>query len=305
MAQVLTGNNHPGFNWKAVSKETKAFYFEEFKKYFIWKPELSDNVVQDAWLQNARTRYSNLCSTHGRWEKNKPRNNRIGLAVWESWGQHWNTPEFMRKSHIQKGNRNSGVDGHPSTHTGGSRSHNTHAADLAKELKRKPHPREVFKRTHFKHGKWVDKKSKLINEAIEEHLKQHSENVDDSLESQPIDELEVYIDVVGGRTKENIVYGIGSSQTLFYGSGKGHSSGACSTSQLQNGDHQMMQKKLVDMENQMKVMQEDQEQHLEAMQEHQQELKAIQLEHQERLDMLENRLAKMMQSHSFGRTNLP
>ncbi|XP_074364964.1 uncharacterized protein LOC141706030 [Apium graveolens] len=103
----------------------------------------------------------------------------------------------MRKSNIQKGNRNSGVDGHPSTHTGGSRSHKTHAADLAKELKRKPHPREVFKRTHFKHGKWVDKKSELINEAIEEHLKQHSENVDESLESQPIDELEVYIDVVG------------------------------------------------------------------------------------------------------------
>ncbi|KAL8105556.1 hypothetical protein AgCh_029375 [Apium graveolens] len=180
MAQVLTGNNHPGFNWKAVSKETKAFYFEEFK---------------------------------------------------------------------------------------------------AKELKRKPHPREVFKRTHFKHGKWVDKKSELINEAIEEHLKQHSENVDESLESQPIDELEVYIDVVGE----------GPGKIL-----------------CMNGDHQMMQKKLVDMENQMKVMQEDQEQHLKAMQEHQQEqLKAIQLEHQERLDMLENRLAKMMQSHSFGRTNLP
>lgn len=116
------------------------------------------------------------------------------------------TPEFKKKSEIQKKNRKGG-DGHPSTHTGGSRSHGTYAADLvnfnyilnyyvclcmllyfllmnviksfircnstkvyfmtvtfiylqANELKRKPHPREVFKHTHFKAGKWVDEKSK-------------------------------------------------------------------------------------------------------------------------------------------------
>lgn len=97
---------------------------------------MSDNVIQDAWLQNARIRYSNLCSTaHGRWEKKKERNNRIGLAVWESWGQHWNTPEFKKISDIQKENRKSGVDGRPSTHTGGSRSHKAHAADLVMFIK--------------------------------------------------------------------------------------------------------------------------------------------------------------------------
>ncbi|KAL8113481.1 hypothetical protein AgCh_020701 [Apium graveolens] len=90
----------------------------------------------------------------------------------------------------------------------------------AKELKRKPHPGEVFKHTHFKAGKWVEEKRKSYNNGLSE------------------------------------------------------------TSQFHDADCQMMQAKLHDMEDQMKVMQERQEYHLKVRQEQQQEqLKAIQEEH--------------------------
>ncbi|KAL8119604.1 hypothetical protein AgCh_016925 [Apium graveolens] len=167
----------------------------------------------------------------------------------------------------------------------------------AKELKRKPHPREVFKHTHFKAGKWVDEKSKLTHEAIEDLLKQNSQKVDGSAESQIVDEVGAYFDAVGGRNKKYRVYGIGSSQNIFYGLGKSYNNGVSETSQFHDDDCQMMQAKLHDMEDQMKVMQERQKYHLKAIQEQQQEqLKAIQEEHKERLTTLENRIADMVKS---------
>lgn len=50
-----------GFNWKTVTNVTQDFYFEEFKKYFVWRPQLSDRVLFDAWLKSARRRYSDIC----------------------------------------------------------------------------------------------------------------------------------------------------------------------------------------------------------------------------------------------------
>ncbi|KAK1368171.1 hypothetical protein POM88_034263 [Heracleum sosnowskyi] len=153
-----------GFNWKSFSDVTKNFYFEEFKKYFVWRSEISEEVVYDAWLNSARLQYSGICCSARRtWEENRTRNNRIGRDVWLSWVQYWNTPSFKEKSEIQKKNRSSGVDGHPSTHTGGSASHKVHAARLEEILKRKPTLGEVYKYTHSKgHDSvtFVDTKSK-------------------------------------------------------------------------------------------------------------------------------------------------
>ncbi|KAL1805668.1 hypothetical protein ACET3Z_028736 [Daucus carota] len=57
-----------GFNWKAVSKEVKAFYFDEFKKSCVWRQD--DKVIYKAWAKKAATRYSNFCcDARGKWEK--------------------------------------------------------------------------------------------------------------------------------------------------------------------------------------------------------------------------------------------
>lgn len=276
-----------GFNWKSVSDVTKNFYFEEFKKYFVWRSELSEEVVYDAWLSSARLRYSEICCSARRaWEENRTRNNRIGRDVWLSWVQYWNTPSFKEKSEIQKKNRRSGVDGHPSTHTGGSASHKVHAARLEEILKRRPTPGEVYKYTHSKgHDSvtFVDPKSKRTYEMMESLRMQHTQNVDESTVSQPIDEWKLYLDAVGGKNKKNIIYGLGSSQTIFYGSGK-YQNNASGSSHCDNQDHQNMQTQLQEMKNLLKSMQEEQE---------------------NRLKTMESRLAMMFEARTNGHPDSP
>ncbi|KAK1362156.1 hypothetical protein POM88_046630 [Heracleum sosnowskyi] len=195
-----------GFNWKSVSDVTKKFYFEEFKKYFVWRSELSEEVVYDAWLSSARLRYSEICCCARKaWEERSKRSNKIGSDVWVSWIEYWKTPSFKTKSEIQKANRRSGVDGHPSTHTGGSASHRVHAAHLEETLKRKPSPGEVYKYTHSRgHDSvtFIDPKSKRTHEMMESLRRQYSQNIDGSGVSQPIDEWKLYLDVVGGKNKK-------------------------------------------------------------------------------------------------------
>ncbi|KAK1396369.1 hypothetical protein POM88_006232 [Heracleum sosnowskyi] len=118
--------------------------------------------------------------------------------------QYWNNPLFQSKSEIQKRNRNSGVDGRPSTHMGGSLSHKKHAIHLAEKLKRKPTAGDVFKYTHSKNHDsktFIDPKSKQVYDNLEAQLKELSQNVNDSEVAQPIDENKLYFDVVGKRTR--------------------------------------------------------------------------------------------------------
>lgn len=97
----------------------------------MWKPQLSDRVLHNAWLKSLRVRYADICCSARRaWEKDGNWKNKIGEDVWLSWIQYWNSPLFQSKSEIQKINRNSGVDVRPSTHTGGSLSHKKHVIHL-------------------------------------------------------------------------------------------------------------------------------------------------------------------------------
>ncbi|KAK1352048.1 hypothetical protein POM88_053762 [Heracleum sosnowskyi] len=152
-----------GYNWKCVSKETKDFYFEEFKKYFVWRQ--SDAVIYKGWLANARRKYSEVVSiARGNWENHNRRDNRIGLDVYLSWVEFWKTDDFKKKSSIQKSNRCSGVDGRPSTHTSGSASHRIVAARVKVQYKRDPTADEIFYLTHTRR---VKKKKNPIAEARE------------------------------------------------------------------------------------------------------------------------------------------
>lgn len=111
-----------GYNWKSVSKSTNDFYFEEFKKYFVWRQ--SDAIIYNDWLANAKRKYSELVSNaRSHWEYHNKRDNRVCMNVYLSWVEFWKTTEFKKKSTTQKNNRRSGDDGLPSTHTSGSASH--------------------------------------------------------------------------------------------------------------------------------------------------------------------------------------
>ncbi|KAK1372693.1 hypothetical protein POM88_028886 [Heracleum sosnowskyi] len=120
-----------GFAWKSVSKDTKKFYFEEFKKWFVWRQE--DNLVYEAWQKSVAYRYKDLRSrAREKWEKKKQLDNRIGKDVWLSWIEEWKTPECQKKTEIKRDNRKGGVvrNDYPATHTAGSSSHRKTAARL-------------------------------------------------------------------------------------------------------------------------------------------------------------------------------
>ncbi|KAK1379848.1 hypothetical protein POM88_026592 [Heracleum sosnowskyi] len=140
-----------GYNWKCVSKETKDFYFEEFKKYFVWKQ--SDAVIYKGWLANARRKYSEVVSiARGNWENHNRRDNRIGLDVYLSWVEFWRMDDFKKKSSIQKSNRCSGLMAA------------LRHIQVKVQYKRDPTADEIFYLTHTRR---VKKKKNLIAEARE------------------------------------------------------------------------------------------------------------------------------------------
>lgn len=47
------------YTWTKVSQETKDFYFEEFKKHYIWDPR-TETQVKKAWDAKASGRYTDL-----------------------------------------------------------------------------------------------------------------------------------------------------------------------------------------------------------------------------------------------------
>lgn len=159
-----------GFTWKQVSKDTKLFYFEEFKKWFVWRQP--DNLIYQAWLKSAADRYKDLRSrARAKWEKKNQLDNRIGKDVWLSWIEEWKTSECVTKTETKRNNCKGGAQGndYPAIHTAGSSSHRKTAALLAEDYERDPFTPELFLYTHTKNHDlktFIDKKSEKIYEKI-------------------------------------------------------------------------------------------------------------------------------------------
>ncbi|KAK1402917.1 hypothetical protein POM88_002522 [Heracleum sosnowskyi] len=268
-----------GFTWKLVSNDTKLFYFEEFKKYFIWRQ--SDDLVYQAWLQSASHRYKDLRSrARAKWEKKNQLDNRIGKNVWLSWIEEWKTPECMAKTEIKRNNRKGGADvnEYPATHTGGSSSARKTAALLADDYTRDPFSPELFLYTHTKNHDmktFIDEKSAKIYEKIKALRDERSRPIDGSSTPQPVDENQLYYDAVGGRNSRNKIYGIGSSQNLFYAPSSSTIAHISNSPYPNSQDYEKLQTELEVMKERMKEM--------DAM--------------QQRMKDMENLLARMSDNH--------
>ncbi|KAK1354708.1 hypothetical protein POM88_047964 [Heracleum sosnowskyi] len=180
-----------GYNWKSVSKSTQDFYWEEFKKYYVWRQ--SDAIVYKGWLDYAR----------------------------RNWVEFWKTTAFNQKSAIQKSNRRSGVGGQPSSHTSGSASHRTVAARMKIQYKCEPTADQLFKLTHTRRVKkkknligvdgedcedveevettWIDKKSQQIYETFLALCEQHKEA------GLPVDKNALFLEATRGPDKKKRV----------------------------------------------------------------------------------------------------
>ncbi|KAK1359004.1 hypothetical protein POM88_043478 [Heracleum sosnowskyi] len=211
-----------GFAWKSVSKDAKKFYFEEFKKWFVWRQE--DNLVYEAWQKSAAYRYKDLRSrARGKWEKKKQLDNRIGKDVWLSWIEEWKTPECQKKTEIKRDNRKGGVvrNDYPATHTAGSSSHRKTEARLEK---------------------------------IKSLRAERSQPADGSSTPQPVDENQLFYDAVGGRNSRNKIYGLGSSQDLFYAPSSSTIAHFSNSSHPNSQDYEKLQTELEVMKERMKEM---------------------------------------------------
>ncbi|XP_058005277.1 uncharacterized protein LOC110663090 [Hevea brasiliensis] len=106
-----------GVNWKAISEETKEFYWEEFKKKCCWE-SFEEAGIKAAWRSKAAVCYKDMIADLKNIRK---RPLYISEETWAKFEQHWNDPKIIQRSEIYSRNRRGAANAHrPSTHTGGS-----------------------------------------------------------------------------------------------------------------------------------------------------------------------------------------
>ncbi|KAK1387558.1 hypothetical protein POM88_015736 [Heracleum sosnowskyi] len=182
--------------------------------------------------------------------------------MWLSWIEDWKSPEFQTKSKIKKSNRRGGVEGdgpYPGTHTSGSASHRLLSSRLGD-----PTPTALFKYAHTKdhdNVTFVDKKSEKLHEKIVNLRAERSQPVNGSSVPQSVDENKLYYDVVGGRNEKNMIYGLGSTQNIFYDPSSSDLS-HISSFQPNAQDYQNLEAELHEMRERMKQMDDMQQQEL-------------------------------------------
>ncbi|KAL8105565.1 hypothetical protein AgCh_029384 [Apium graveolens] len=203
-----------GYNWKSVSKETQSFYFEEFK------------------------------------EKYNRQDKRIHKNVYLKLVEYWKTPKFQTKSVIQKKNRRSGVDGRPSTHTRGSASHRTLAARYKIQHKREPTADVLFYMTHTRHVKKNIPNGDIEDNGMDDEYGENGEKLEKEKSGEPVDRNALFLKAVGGPDKKNRVYGLGSSQSIFYKPKTIHYPSSFATEE----ENQQLKHQLTEMNEQMKAM---------------------------------------------------
>ncbi|KAL8108987.1 hypothetical protein AgCh_025181 [Apium graveolens] len=247
-----------GYNWKSISEETQSFYFEEFKKYFVWRQ--SGTIIYDGWKDCVRKKYSELVSVaHSNWEKYNRRDKRIDKNVYLNWVEYWKTPKFQTKSIIQKKNHRSGVDGRPSTHTSGSASHRTVAARYKIQHKREPTADVLFYMTHTRNAKKNIPNGDIEDNGMDDEDGENGEEFEETFLvlcdqqekfGEPVDRNALFLKAGGGPDKKNRVYGFGSSQSIFYKLKTMHYLSSFATEE----ENQQLKHQLTEMNERMKAM---------------------------------------------------
>ncbi|KAH6757475.1 hypothetical protein C2S52_023419 [Perilla frutescens var. hirtella] len=210
------------YTWKLVPAETKASYYEEFKKYFTCEPDL-EAIVYEKWYHKAAGRYKDMVHKF-KVISNGKRLDFIPANVWPAWIEYWNTDEVKCKSHVAKKNRLSEPDG-PGTgiskHRGGSRCAEEHVLGLAKEKgvsTDKITEWDIFLRLHNPKGDEVFTydKSKRVAREVRSRIEamSQSETPGDNVEGSGVDMTSLFLDVVRVSEKKR-VFGLGNRSQIY------------------------------------------------------------------------------------------
>nr|XP_016448731.1 PREDICTED: uncharacterized protein LOC107773825 isoform X2 [Nicotiana tabacum]XP_016448732.1 PREDICTED: uncharacterized protein LOC107773825 isoform X2 [Nicotiana tabacum]XP_016448733.1 PREDICTED: uncharacterized protein LOC107773825 isoform X2 [Nicotiana tabacum] len=153
-------------------------------------------------MSKCAKRYKGMLSEARSCEKKRKT---IPVSIWDSWKPHWETEAFKAMSAQCSRNRlteKGGEGSSPSRHTGGSRSHQEHARQMAKELGRPAHPHKLLKKTHV-----------MVNKEFVYQKSKSTYPEDGSSEPPKVDFSQIYLEEVG--VKKTHIYGLGS-QAPFY-----------------------------------------------------------------------------------------
>ncbi|KDP42671.1 hypothetical protein JCGZ_00175 [Jatropha curcas] len=174
----------------------------QVEKHFIWDEAITA-MLKVAWKKLCADRYANFTY--------RMRSSSVSQEIWESWQKAWEDPAFKRKREIFAQNRRSetGGDGAgPSRNTGGSISAIKTSRLLDEKLGREPTPIEVFTYTHTKDhdlNTFVDRRAVSVNEnytTARERIV--TSQTDESEAKSRIDEVALYLEVVGGEKKRKL-----------------------------------------------------------------------------------------------------
>ena len=94
-------------------------YFVLQKRY-TWDP-MDEGAIKSCWWQNFKAQYTKHMYTWRNSKDGKPKC--VHQEIWDSWQQHWNTPEWKERAQKAKHNRLSKTGGPgtgPTKHTCGS-----------------------------------------------------------------------------------------------------------------------------------------------------------------------------------------
>ena len=104
-------------------------YFVLQKRY-TWDP-MDEGAIKSCWWQNFKPQYTKHMYTWRNSKDGKPKC--VHQEIWDSWQQHWNTPEWKERAQKAKQNRLSETScpgTGPTKHTCGSRSMMTHSLKM-------------------------------------------------------------------------------------------------------------------------------------------------------------------------------
>ncbi|XP_043807320.1 uncharacterized protein LOC122721965 [Manihot esculenta] len=214
-----------GYCWKNVPEEVKEFYWQEFKKHFLWE-EAIEQLMKIAWRKKAVERYRSLmCSVRNGKEK------RLSLTegVMDAWQSAWGATEYKEKCKKFSNNRKSETGGQgagPSRHCGGSISQYRHQEQMRERLGRDPLPHELFEARIRRRDRFLTLKE------------QASQTDNDSSQASRIDEAQLYFEAVGGEKKRR-VYGLGSQASVFFPNKTSASTSFTSAQQNQDLQNEM------------------------------------------------------------------
>ncbi|XP_028753510.1 uncharacterized protein LOC114713091 [Neltuma alba] len=251
--------DHPCYCWKATPLSYKQLWFAKWAKNYKWLPQHEEDIKRNWNAKCAEILRNTMHNVRNDLFKKNARLGWILESVMDDLEKIWTSEDYKAKSEIAKANRASS--------TGGTQHK---AAKLqALELGRNPTMFELFKKTHYneKTKQFVDQRSASVyDDYMRRKASMNSDATSQSVQSNDLEDINIWFEVTGGKNKKGRFYGLGSEGKDIGSSSHVSSSSINNTglhpefeSELQNRVQELRQQNQEIMQQNREIRQENQE----------------------------------------------